>query len=333
MLCLSFSLWRPNPMHLTNETGLSLPIAVWLAQDDYDYHPEENYISATSLLRPSKQLILSRRIPSAQRVADVSDFLSARFGTAVHDSIEKAWGNGRANLRKMGYPAALIERVVVNPTEEELKVPNCIPVYVERRTVKEHRGFLIGGKFDIVLEEELYDFKSTSAWTWVFGGKDEDYVLQGSIYRWLNPDLIKGDHIHINFIFTDWNKGLARQKPDSYPQNRLLQKSFKLMSLADTERYIDLKLDQLTKQWKLPEEQITPCNDKELWRSDPVYKYFSDPSKTDGRSTKNFTDLGEANLFKVEKGKGVVITIPGEVKACGYCPAYDICKQKDAYNV
>ena len=46
---------------------------------------------------------------------------------------------------------------------------------------------------------------------------------------------------------------------------------------------------------------------------------------------RNFDNLAEANAFKNEKGKGVVVTKLGEPKACEYCPAFDICKQKDAY--
>ncbi len=54
--------------------------------------------------------------------------------------------------------------------------------------------------------------------------------------------------------------------------------------------------------------------------------------KTDGRSTKNFSNIHDANKFKAEKGgRGIVITKPGEVKACAYCPAFNGCTQKDAY--
>jgi hypothetical protein len=42
--------------------------------------------------------------------------------------------------------------------------------------------------------------------------------------------------------------------------------------------------------------------------------------------------MAEAQAFMVEKaGKGVIKTVPGEVKACEYCPAFTICKQKDSY--
>jgi len=31
------------------------------------------------------------------------------------------------------------------------------------------------------------------------------------------------------------------------------------------------------------------------------------------------------------QGKGVIKEVPGEPKACGYCPAYAACTQKDRY--
>lgn len=35
-----------------------------------------------------------------------------------------------------------------------------------------------------------------------------------------------------------------------------------------------------------PDEEIPECTDEELWRSPTKYKYYSDPNKTSGRSTK-----------------------------------------------
>ncbi len=42
---------------LKNEDGISFPFSVWLANDSYDYISEDNYISATQLLKPTRQVI------------------------------------------------------------------------------------------------------------------------------------------------------------------------------------------------------------------------------------------------------------------------------------
>src|SRR5690606_17139243 len=97
--------------------------AVWLLHDEYDYINEENYISATGLLKPIRHIVLPGRIPLDKRIVpDVEDYIAMAMGTALHAGIEKAWrdGNHKLALAKLGYPPSLIDRVLVNPTPEEL---------------------------------------------------------------------------------------------------------------------------------------------------------------------------------------------------------------------
>jgi hypothetical protein len=322
-------------MRVSNNNDISLPLAVWLLNDEYDYQNDENYISATRLMRPLRHLVLPHRIPPAQRqMPDVQDFIPSALGKSLHDSIEKAWTTGyRRALKMLGYTDDIIDHVRINPVTPE---EGTIPIYIEQRAkrtvVVNGKAYVIGGKFDMVMEGQVMDNKSTTAYTWVFGGKDEDYRLQGSIYRWLNPEKITEDTIRINFIFTDWQKMQAKTNPN-YPQRRVMHKDVPLLSVEETEAWIIWKLTQVQKHMDTPEAQLPECTDEELWRSDPAYKYYSDPTKTSGRSTKNFDSLVEAQQFwKVEKGgKGIVITVPGEVKRCSYCESFDICTQKDRY--
>ena len=191
---------------------------------------------------------------------------------------------------------------------------------------------MVGAKFEMVMEGIVMDNKSTSAYTWLYGGKDEDYRLQGSLYRWLNQDKITEDFIRINFIFTDWSAGDARSNP-KYPQKRVQHKDIPLLSIAETEAWVRWKLGLIQKYSGTPEAQLPECTEEELWRSAPKFKYYSDPTKTAGKSTKNFDTLNDANKYWIvdKGGKGIVITVPGEVKRCGYCNGYDACTQKDRY--
>lgn len=324
-------------MKVTNTTGINLPLAVWLLHDNYDYVDMENYVSATTLMKPIRQTILGSRIPPQDRQVDVSENVSRSLGNAIHDSIEKVWtSNYHRSMKLLGYPADVISRILVNPTDEELaEARNPIPIYMEHRAFREVQvngtTFTVGGKFDMVADGELYDHKSTSSFSWLFGTKDDDYQLQGSIYRWLNPDKITGDHIHINFIFTDWSRMQALSNP-KYPQKRVEEKHIPLLSVDETEAWVRHRLSLIQQYRNAPEDKIPQCTDKELWRSDPVYKYYKDPNKLSGRSTKNFTSKQEADAFMSNQGgKGVVVTVPGEPKACSYCQVFDICKQKDAF--
>lgn len=315
----------------TNDTDIPLGLAVWLLMDNYDYVTDENYISVTELMKPIKQIILGRRNKEVS-VTDLADKIPSALGNAIHTAVESAWlHHHKTALKLLGYPDDVIGRVLINPTKEQLaSVDNAIPIYLEQRTKKEIAGFVVGGKFDMVAEGIVQDIKSTSAYTWVYGGREEDYILQGSLYRWLNPDKITEDFIRINFVFTDWQKVTAAQNP-TYPNSRCKHKDFTLKSIAETEQWVINKLNLIKKYKNLPEDQIPECTDEELWLPEPKYKYYADPLNTTGRSTKNFTDYNEALAYQASKGKGIVITEQGEPKRCGYCPAFEICEQRKRY--
>lgn len=327
-------------MNITNNSNIPLALGVWLLHDTYDYQSMENYISATRLMKPLRSLILAARVPAGTVQEDLEDYISRAFGHSLHDSIEKSWkdeGARKNALTKLGFPKEVIDRILVNPTKEELAAkPDAIPVYLEQRCFKKITimgvEYTIGGKFDMVAEGIVHDNKSTTAYAWLFGGKDEDYQLQGSIYRWLEPEKITEDFIRICFLFTDWQKLQARTNP-AYPQKRLAYKDINLMDIRDTDNWVRNKITMFERYKDAPDEEIPECTPEELWMSDPVYKYYSDPTKTNGKSTKNFTDAAEAHLYwQNEKGgKGIVITIEATPKRCEYCDAAPVCKQRLKY--
>lgn len=329
-------------MKVTNNTGVSLPLAVWLLHDDYDMvYGVENYISVTTLMKPLRQIILPKRIPPEEQTTDVVDFIARKLGHSIHDSIEKSWqpGNFNRSLKLLGYSADIIDRIRVNPTLEECRASNeIIAVYIEQRAMATVDGFTIGGKFDMVTDGIVNDSKSTSVWGWIKGTRDEDHIKQMSLYRWIDSKnehrKITEDYGRVNYIFTDWTKMMLRSTPN-YPPSRVQHKDYPLWSLADTEAWVQAKLRLIQANINTPEAQLPECTDEELWRSAPSYKYFSDPAKAqdpNARSTKNFDTLSDANQHLAEKGgRGIVITKPGEVKACAYCAAFDGCTQKDRY--
>lgn len=330
-------------MRITNNTGIALPLAVWLLHDEYDYIDDPNYISVTTLMKPLRHILIPSRIaPEDRTPPDVSEYIARARGHALHDSIEKAWEKGhQRSLKLLGYPDDVIDRIRVNPTDEEVRASNSIiPVYLEQRGIRPFMGYNIGGKFDMVADGIVQDNKSTSVFSWLNGSRDEDYQLQMSLYRWIDahrPSLglhrrITEDYGRINFIFTDWQKAMARANP-KYPK-QVEEKELWLLSLEDTEEWIRKKLSLIAHYRDTPEHLLPECTDEELWRSAPKYKYFSDPDKAkdpNARSSKNFDDMAEAHRHMAEKGKGTIITVPGEPKRCEYCPAFDGCTQKDRY--
>ena len=317
-------------MKFTNEHNIPLPLTVWLLHDTYDYNADPNHISATSLLKPTRQLVLNRRIVDTNVSVDVSTLIASTVGTSLHAGIEDAWRTGyQKAMKRLGIPEETIARVHINPEPDQLQ-EDTIPVYIEQRYSRWLDGFHISGKVDMIAEGTLQDYKSTSTYTYMHNTREEEHRLQGSIYRWLEPNKITSDYISINYIFTDWQKSLASSNPD-YPQTRLLSKNVSLMSLEETEHWIRHKLQEFSRFVNADELDIPYCTDKELWLSPPQFRFYSNPEKTDGRSTKNFADYHEAMTFQQAKGKGVIITRMGAPKRCGYCNSYEICSQKDQY--
>lgn len=318
-------------MKLTNTTGVSLSVAVWLAHNEYDFEKPTTKtvrrLSVTGLLKPTKAIILGAQVEAAQADnRDVSEFVHSKIGNSVHTAIEKAWSNGDYvdAMLSLGYPIKVIERIRINPDPDNLE-PGCIPVYMEQRSERVINGFTISGKFDFIMDGGLEDFKTTSTFAYTSGSSDEKYVLQGSIYRWLNPKIVTKDHLNIQQIFKDWSAAKA-ERDKNYPPSQINQATFKLLSPSEVERFITRKTDEIIKYESLDQSQMPLCTDEELWRNESVFKYYANPSAT-ARSTKNFTTYMEAETFRRSAGKGVIYEVKGKAKACSYCSAASMCKQ------
>ena len=119
---------------ITNNQDIALPLAIWLLNDEYDYINDPNYISVTTLMKPLKQIVLAKRVPKESKSFDLADLIASRLGTALHDSMEKAINTNMPKaLRMLGYPQEVIDRVLVNPTPEQVSlVQEPIPMCKQR---------------------------------------------------------------------------------------------------------------------------------------------------------------------------------------------------------
>lgn len=311
----------------TNTGDIPLSLAVWLAHDKYDHDDRSNHISATSILKPIRQLVLINRVDKQQNLTDLGSLMASKFGTAIHDSIEDSWNtNAIQSLIDMGIPKRVAENIVVNPDPDQ-DLEGKTPVYLEQRVEKEVDGFVISGKFDFVGDGRVEDFKTTSVFTYINKTNDDKYIKQGSIYRWLNPNIITRDDMAIQFIFTDWSSSRASYEKN-YPKSRHVEYRLELMSEAATEAMIRTKIAEIKKYWDMPEANLPECTDEDLWKKPTVWKYYK---KADAkRATKVYEKQAEAEVKAAMEG-GIVKEFPGEVVACRYCDAFPVCTQKDKY--
>jgi hypothetical protein len=297
--------------------NLSLYTQVALLFDEYDSVP--NTISVTTLIKPIRQIILGREIDklleeNPDTIVDTPYNSAPSFiGSAVHSYFEKGLRNP---LKALQY----IET-------SELDRKHLKEAIIEQRYTKEIVGCLVTGKPDLIGSGHLYDIKTTGTYTYIKGNRDQQYIDQCSIYRLLSPD-VTSDIFTIIYIFSAWQA--SQMNTPNYPPQAILEKHFALKSKEDTLAMVVAKLSEIERYTGLEQDKIPECTPEELWMDSPTFKYYSNPDKTDGRSTKNFDTLHDASKYRIEKGKGIVIEAPVKAKACNFCKAVAICEQANS---
>lgn len=330
----------------TNVSNLPLALAAFLASDDYDYDPTPYTISATTLMKPLRQIILADRLakkqalePASVVLPDIMDRAANRIGASVHNSIEMVWNDPARRtsaLLALGLPAGVVRRVVVNPTDEYvLAHPDAIPVYMEQRLRRKIGKWTVTGKFDFVAEQQVQDFKTANVLSYKKQRNADKQILQGSLYRWLDAGQplrkITKDTMIILHMFMDWMGAMAKANPDTYPPHRMMKQVLELKSEQEMDNWVKNKLALIDQYWDAPENEIPECEGEDLWRSDPVFKYYKNGDINAKRSTKNFDTRTQAYTYMAVDmaGAGAVKEVPGAVKACHYCNSFDVCTQKD----
>lgn len=287
-------------MKFTNKHNLPQYIVDWLLHDDYDYADDPLHISATTLMKPVRATLIPIR-HHENLETDVLDLIAARLGSAIHDSIERIDTPGVTKETRVSREV-LIDDVV----------------------------YTVTGKFDILTEEEdgfrLRDIKTTSVWAYIYGGKDEDYRRQLSIYRWLlSPDYQVKDIGYIDFMFTDWQASKAKQD-SSYPQSRIrMGYKISLMTLEETENYVRERLELIHANKDVVDDDLPHCTNKELWATPEKFAVMKNGNK---RATKLCDSQQEAEQYMSAKNiAGYIQHRPAKVKRCKYCAAAPFCSQ------
>ena len=292
-------------MDYTNRLNLPQYVVDWLENDNYDHDHDPYTISATTLMKPTRATLLTIR-HSDRLQQDVSDLIASRVGNAIHDSIEN------------------------------IKTPGVLKEIRAERTIDVGPvTYKVTGKFDIMIAEEngtftLRDIKTTSVWTYILGGKDEDYEKQLSIYRWLNSvERDVNQTGYIDFFFTDWQGAKAKQDKD-YPQYRIYTGyKINLWSLEDTETYIRERLEAVEADRNKADDDLTPCTRKELWAEPEKFAVYKHNAK---RATRVLDSHEEATQYMSAKRiKGFIQRREPKVRRCNYCSAFPFCNQGQSY--
>ena len=299
-------------MKYTNRHKFSPIVANWLKFDEYDYVP--GVYSATTLLQPVRITVLKNRHWEEAEM-DIEGLIASRYGTAIHDSFEKA-------------------------------TINMEDVRQEERMFAEIDGVKVSGKFDQLTELDmshflLGDLKSTSVNAYIFGSNYDKWKNQLSIYRWLLSqqdefsDATIFDIGVITMIFTDWNKKKAKDsllRGDDYPQTRIMEKELDLWSLEETESALRDCVKEITEAEKAKDADLPRCPDEDLWRTPDKWAVYGGQAQK-ARRVLNTEEEAKEYVEEKKVKEARIEHRPGQVKRCKtYCAMWPWCNQYDEYK-
>ena len=278
-------------MKITNKLNLPQPFVSAVGRD---YKIKKDALSATTLLKGTKQIVLERRHANSIE-QDVADMIWLIFGTAVHNILESA-----------------------QETENQIK---------EERLYRTVNGIEIGGKFDLYddKQKKVIDYKTCSVWKIIYQDFD-DWKQQLLIYAWLLKDcgfdVTSGQVVA---VMKDHSKTKAKNDAQ-YPEFpvKLINFEFTESDFTQIEEFIKMKVQQYKKALELQDDAIAICTENERWYSGDKYAIMKGSNK---RATKLHDTLAEAETHLTELGAGYsIVKRDGESKRClEYCSVKEFC--------
>lgn len=279
-------------MIITNNTNLPAPF-VRMAQSDYESKPKR--YSATTLIKPVREILLKRRHDSTL-MQDCADMIWLLFGQAVHHILEK-YGTGENEF-----------------TEEKL-------------AVELENGYTVSGIIDFydMSKAEVVDYKTASSWKVIYKDFD-DWKKQGLIYAWLlRKNNLPCDKATFYAILKDHSVQKAKHDAD-YPKLPVHEVAFDVTDeeIDEIDRFIRDKIDEIIKYENAPDDELPICTPEERWNDGDKYAVMKKGRKT---ALRVLDSEEEAELYKMNNGGDYIEKRPGEDKKCNdYCLCCTKCK-------
>lgn len=342
-------------LKLTNR--LDLPETIVRAVSNDPYSMRGSRISATSLYGAPKPRVLRQR-HGHEITEDVADRLWALVGQIGHGILERAMhkanphevleeirevvADARARWTSADNRLALISSALKD-------IWSLIQGYfyeyeegdvVERRLFMNVAGWTVSGQLDIYRGKRLkiQDYKFTSVYTWVMGGRTE-WVYQMNTYaQLLRANGSEPDEAEIVLIFRDWKKAEAANDP-AYPQQQVIVLPIELWPAEQAIAWIEerVRVHQLAEL--TPTEDLPDCTDEERWVRGNEWVVMRDGQRR-AVASKGIASEQDALDFiaaKVNAGKGDGLHAqfrPGRPLRCEhYCNVNSVCSQwKKSYH-
>ena len=275
-------------MKVTNKLGLP---QAFVDAVSVERHNQKGCYSATTILHGACETILTERHYDELEV-DASESIWAVFGTAVHSVMES---QNTSTLKEQFYSVDVLNS----------KVTGRVDSYDQNT-------------------KTIHDFKTASVWKVQFEDF-EDWRKQGLIYAWL----MKKNGFEVSkceFIALLKDHSKSKAKSDSnYPQLPTYKYCFDVTeeNLAEIEKFIFARIEDLEKAEKLDDESLEPCSKEERWQGEDKFAVMKEGRKT---AIKLFDNREEAESNMKALGGTYIEERIAEPKKCNdYCICKDFC--------
>lgn len=312
-------------MKFTNNTGIqSLALLDALTHDDYDLTKKpDNVWSCTEVIGPPKIAVLKRRHWD-ELVVDAGDQLWRMMGQAMHHVVEiivKKQGRERLSEERwvLNVPMAGGEWDVffLNPGEK-----------IENQKWYSKENYYVSGRMDTYdgVEKSLEDYKFTSAWTFVYGGREEwNYQLNMNRIA-LNLAGFEVDKLRICGLLRDWDKRKAADG-GNYPAGNIIEHPIPIMDDEETKRYIIGRVNLHSSALDFRDSEIPECSPEERWYKPGKYAVMKKGKK---RAEKLFDEnaqgMADAKAMAAGTPGFYIEPRPGKDGRCSdYCDCNEFC--------
>jgi hypothetical protein len=225
-------------MKLTNKNNLPLPVYLAVQKFDAEYKAGSfpRSISTTTLIKPIQIVELTARHYD-EIEEDVSNRLWALQGQILHGILEKA-------------------------------APDSVSV--EKRVAAEVLGWTVAGKYDLIEDGILRDYKYTSVWNYVFG--NEEWEKQANV-NWflLHKNGVEIKAMKNTLMFRDFQD--SRVGSRGYPQAMIIDIDIPMWGLERAEKYVADRVRLFQDARQKADSMLPLCSDDDRWLNQKTNVY------------------------------------------------------------
>jgi hypothetical protein len=246
-------------MRITNK--YNLPAELIKIVELNERVPVAHHYSVTELLKPIKEIILWRRYYDIIN-QDISELVTAAFGTAFH---------------------TMMESVSTGGTEERVE-----------REISD--GVSLSGRYDKLENYTLYDYKTTSVWKYQ-NGDFSDYKKQGLMYAWLlRKNGLYVDKLVFYMFLKDHSLSRKRFQTD-YPDTAfgIYEHTISAIDMVEIENYITERIKLIEFYLEYKDDDLPYPTHVESWYTGDKYAVMKNGS---ARAVKLCDTRAEAEKYK-----------------------------------